>query len=158
MEIERSFIANVSVDRAWAVLGDNFHDVAAWSSGIKVSRRLAGVGPAGVADRQCEVPGFGTITERLGTFDAQTRTFAYEVIEGAPSFATHMGNRWSLEAAGAEQTRISFKIRTELKPLAGFLMGWMLKRQMNKLCDEVCDDLKVFLETGKPSQSKLEAA
>lgn len=36
-------------------------------------------------------------------------------------------------------------------------MGWMMKRQMGKLCDEVCEDLRMYIETGRPSNSKQAA-
>lgn len=157
MEIERKFTVNVPVQRAWEVLGDRFHDVGQWSTGIQSSRRLDAQGPAGVAHRQCVVPSLGTITERVDTFDERTRTFSYTVIEGAPGFAKRMANTWHIRALSETKTEISFRLQAELKPVADFFMGWMMKRQMSKLCDEVCSDLKTFIETGAPSASKQAA-
>ncbi|MEM9195926.1 MAG: SRPBCC family protein [Myxococcota bacterium] len=157
MEIERNITVRVPVEKAWDILGNQFHDVSSWASGIVASRRLDAVGPSGVANRQCDVPSFGTITEEVDSFDEQNRTFSYRVVSGAPSFATHMGNTWWLEARGPSETRISFRLKAELKPLAGFFMGWMMKRQMGKLCDQVCEDLQTYIETGTPSAAKRAA-
>lgn len=157
MEIERKFTVNVPVQQVWDILGNRFHDVGDWATGIRASRRLDATGPAGVPHRQCDVPSLGTITERVDTFDENARTFSYTVIEGAPGFAKHMGNTWWVRPVGDRKTEISFCLRAELKPVADFFMGWMMKRQMSKLCDEVCADLRTFIETGAPSDSKKAA-
>lgn len=157
MEISRSFTVQAPIQDTWEVLGTRFHEVGSWSSGIKASRKLETVGPAGIAHRQCDVASLGTITERVDTFDEVNRTFSYSVVEGRPPVANAMGNTWTVEPVGAEQTKISFRIRIELKPVARVLMGWMMKRQMGKLCDEVVEDLRTFIETGRPSHSKQTA-
>ena len=157
MEIERSFIVNVSPEHVWQVLGKRFHDVGEWSTGVSTSRALETVGPAGVQHRQCDVPSLGLITERVDKFDESARTFSYTVIDGAPGFAKRMGNTWWVRGLGEQKTEISFRLEAELKPIADFLMGWMMKRQMSKLCDEVCADLRIFIETGDPSASKKAA-
>lgn len=157
MEIERTLTVNVPVQKAWEVLARQFHDVGSWSTGIKASRKLRVVGPAGINHRQCDVPSLGTITERVESFDEDGRTFSYSVIEGAPGFAKFMGNHWWAKPVGLDRTEIGFRLRAELKPVASFFMGWMMKRQMGKLCDEVCDDLRAYIETGRPSPSKRAA-
>ncbi|MEM9068628.1 MAG: SRPBCC family protein [Myxococcota bacterium] len=157
MDIERSFTVNVPLDQAWDVLANQFHTVDTWATGIRESKKLDAIGPAGVANRQCDVPGFGVIQERVETFDATQKTFSYKVVKGAPGFANHMGNTWWVKSLGPKKTEISFRLSVELKPLASFFMGWMMKRQMGKLCDEVCDDLQTYIETGSPSASKRAA-
>ena len=157
MEIQRKFIVNVPVEQVWDVLGKRFHDVGDWSTGVKASRALQTVGPAGVPHRQCEVPSLGLITERVDAFSEADRTFSYTVVEGAPGFAKRMGNTWWVRPLDERRTEVSFRLEAELKPVADFLMGWMMKRQMSKLCDEVCADLRTFIETGSPSESKKAA-
>lgn len=157
MEIERTITVNVPLEKAWDVLARQFHDVGAWATGIKASRKLRTVGPAGINHRQCDVPSLGTITERVESFDESERSFSYSVIDGAPGFAKFMGNHWWVEPVGSDRTRISFRLRADLKPVANFFMGWMMKRQMGKLCDEVCEDLRTYIETGHPSSSKQAA-
>ena len=157
MEISRSFTVQAPIQDTWEVLGTRFHEAGSWASGIAASRKLGELGPAGIAHRQCDIPSLGTITERVDTFDEVNRSFSYSVIEGRPVVANAMGNTWNIEAAGPTHTKISIRIRVELKPVARVLMGWMMKRQMGKLCDEVVDDLRTFIETGRPSPAKQNA-
>lgn len=155
MEIKRSITVKAPVGRAWSILADDFHNVGAWACGIATSKRLKETGPAGVADRQCTVEGMGTITERVTKFDPKTRSFAYTVVEGAPSMMTHLENSWTLYPKGPHESEIHFCINAELKPIPAFMMGWLMKRQMNKMCDQICIDLKTFIETGVASDQKL---
>lgn len=154
MEIKRSITVNVPLETAWSVLGGDFHRVSKWACGIATSHSLSETGPAGIAHRQCVVDGMGTITEEVTHFDAASHSFAYTVIEGAPGVMKHLGNTWNLESAGEGSSTIRFCIKAEMKTIPGLMMGWMMERRMSKMCDQVCVDLKAFLETGAASEKK----
>ncbi len=49
------------------------------------------------------------------------------------------------------------KLRMEIKPLPGFLMGWMMKPKMNKDMDGLMDDLKHYVEKGIPHPKKAKS-
>ncbi|MEO0324291.1 MAG: SRPBCC family protein [Myxococcota bacterium] len=158
MEIERRITIDVPAERAWSVVGDRFHDVGTWASMIDASEALAGTsGPAGQAHRAC-VTRQGTIQEKLVRFDADNRTLAYEVLSGLPGFVRKGGNTWWVSRAGAGRSEVRFRMVFELSPVAGFFMGWMMKRQMSRMADDVADDLKRFLETGEVSPRKAASA
>lgn len=85
--------------------------------------------------------------ESVENFDKENRTFTYAVIEGRPGMVTRMENTWSIDPVDAARTKISLNARIDLKPVAQALMGWMMKRQLDKLFDKVCEDATVFLES-----------
>lgn len=157
MKIERRFVAEVPLETAWSLLVDGFYDVADWATGIDDSYALDTIGPAGLRDRELVTPRFGTVAEHLATLDEHHRTLTYVVTEGAPSFAPHMSNTWWLEPAGPEQTTLSFELRIELRPLAAVLLGWLMKWQLSRACDQICADFRSYVETGLPSPVKHRA-
>ncbi len=158
MEIERRISLDVPADRAWQVVGDRFHDVGAWASMIDTSEAVEGtVGPTGQAHRTCVTPQ-GTIQEKLVDFDPERRTLAYEVLSGLPGFVRRGGNTWWVSADGPARSEVRFRMAFELSPIAGLLMGWMMKRQMSRMADHVADDLKRFVETGAVSARKAARA
>lgn len=157
MEIQRSFVVQAPLESTWDVLAGQFHDVGSWASMIHESKATAAIsGTCGVQDRVCDTTD-GVFKERVTEMDHEKKTLAYSVYEGMPGFVREGGNRWWLESEGPSETRISFRMKFELNPIAGALMGWMMKRQMSKTADQVCDDLKTYIETGKTSTAKQAA-
>lgn len=155
MEIKRTITVEVPVAKAWGILADDFHDVCVWACGVSSSKKEQETGPAGIPDRQCVVDGMGTITERVTHFDAADRTFTYEVVEGAPAMVKHVTNTWTLYPKGPHESEVRFSIDAELNPIAAFMMGWVVKGRMEAMADQLCIDLKTFVETGFASEKKL---
>ena len=55
---------------------------------------------------------------------------------------------------GPNQCKTEMTVTMHLKPLMGFLMGGMFKKNIHKILDEVIEDLKIYAETGKISEAK----
>lgn len=154
MEIERSIIITAPASRVWDIVADRFHEVGTWASMIDTSKELAlNTGGAGVADRLCNTPQ-GIFQEKVVNFDEERQTFSYVAYEGLPGFVKEGGNTWWVEAVDDGHTQVRFRMKFDLNPIADVLMGWMLKRQMGRLADDVADDLKVYAETGLVSERK----
>ena len=157
IEIERTISIAAPVDHVWDILANRFHEVGTWAAAIDVSGALPrSSGGTSKNDRVCDTPQ-GIFKERLTAFDEQARTFAYVAYEGLPGFVIEGGNTWWVKSLSNDRTEVKFRIKFDLKPVAGALMGWMLKRQMSKAADGVAADLKVYAETGKVSDDKAKA-
>lgn len=155
MHIERSLILDAPLETVWKVLGTRFHDAGAWATNIALCGPTDEIGPVGVANRVCEIASMGRIIERVDLFDVEHHTFAFTVVEGAPSMIRELKNQWWVRSVSADQTEVSFRIEAELSPFAELVMGWMMKRKMEALTDQACDDLRVYVETGVPSEAKI---
>ena len=78
---------------------------------------------------------------------------AYEVVKGFPGFITSAMNTWSLEEKGSN-TLLSMHMTMHTKGFKGAIMSPLMKMQLNKTVTGIIDDLKVFVETGTPSDYK----
>ena len=79
---------------------------------------------------------------------------AFDVIEGLPGFVTLMNSRTVVTDLGNGRSKAELQITMHMKPFMGWLMGGMLKKNLNSLLDSALEDLKVFAETGTPSDRK----
>ncbi|MEM9488918.1 MAG: SRPBCC family protein [Myxococcota bacterium] len=157
MEIERSFTIAAAPDHVWDILGKRFHEVATWASSIDTSSALDNASrSSGVNDRMCKTAQ-GVFKEKVTLFDEERRTLAYAVYEGLPGFVREGGNTWWITSLAPRHTEVRFRMKFELSPIANFFMGWMLKRQMGRVADEVATDLKIYAETGTVSTTKSAA-
>ena len=93
--------------------------------------------------------------ERITEYDDNNRTLAFDVIEGMPGFVTYTNNRTVITDSGQGRSEAELHITMHMKPFMGWLMGGLLKKNLGNLIDSALDDLKVYAETGKPSERKL---
>ncbi len=96
----------------------------------------------------------GVVKERLTRFDREAMTFEYEALEGMPSFVGHAVNRWSV--ARVDDRRSELRIHATLMlrgPMA--LLGCIIKWQLESGGAKVAEELKYFVEKGKPHPRKV---
>lgn len=155
MEIKKEIVIDQSIEQVWGILGNQFTDAYKWARGLDHSE---GHGTptfegASCSNRTCEVPGFGTIQEVIRKFDTKNYVLAYEVSEGFPDFISSAINTWSLSRVDGK-TKVNMHLKMETNGFKGTIMGPMMKLQLSKLISGVVQDLKIYAETGKPSQQK----
>ncbi|WP_435577875.1 SRPBCC family protein [Gilvibacter sp.] len=155
MEIKKEILINQPIHEVWEVLGNQFTTAYKWARGLTHSEgsgkpKLDG---APCSNRTCEVPGFGTIQEDIKKFDSNNYVLAYEVVKGFPGFITTAVNTWTLERRGSN-TLVCMHLKMQTKGFKGAIMGPMMKMQLNKTVSGVLEDLKIFVETGSPSDYK----
>jgi len=158
VKMSRSVEVNVSADDLWQIIGPGFADAGKWSTAVDHS---AGHGEgkfdgASCDTRSCDLSakGFSSVNERITEYDNSNRTLAFEVFEGMPGFVTNTNNRTVITELGQGRSQAELQITMHMKPFMGWLLGGMLKKNLNNLIDSALDDLKVFAETGKPSGRK----
>ena len=158
VKMSKSVEVNVSASDLWQIVGPGFADAGKWSTAVDHS---AGHGEgkfdgASCDTRSCDLSakGFSSVNERITEYDAGNQTLAFDVFEGMPGFVTYMNNRTVVTELGQDKSQAELQITMHMKPFLGWLLGGMLKKNLNDLIDSALDDLKVFAETGKPSVRK----
>ena len=151
MHITSEIRVDTTVERAWAVLGEQFGDIAAWAEPVLSSSldREPGIG----AVRTCAVTGFGpmsamTIHERLIRFDPAARRFAYEALDGLPRTIARAENHWSIASFGTG-CRIRSEATLELRGVA-VVFTPLIRTRLRADIDAILQQLRVYLE-GRPA-------
>src|SRR5690606_5378818 len=97
-----------------------------------------------------------TITERgetiqaLDSFNSSTHQLSYHITKGAPSIAKHASSTWSLNRIKDNRTTVVLDFNLRTKGLLGFLLTALIKKGMGKRTMEIAEDLKHYMEEGKP--------
>ena len=158
VKMSKSIVVNVSADNLWQIIGPGFAEAGKWSSAVDHSMGHGeGKFDGATCDtRSCDLSakGFSSVKEQITEYDDSTRTMAFDVFEGMPGFVTYTNNRTIVSDLGEGQSKAELQITIHMKPFMGWLLGGMLKKNLNNLIDSALDDLKVFAETGKPSNRK----
>lgn len=160
MNVTRHIIIDAPLDKVWDVAAHEFDNISAWASLVFDSKATPGTpavsGPE-MAGRVCDTR-FGKTSERFQTFDAKTHTFSYTAsAENQPGFIKSGSNTWTLEAVSSVQTRLSMAADMELNLFPGLLMRFPMSFQMGKLLDMNLEEIKHYIETGRPHPRKAEA-
>jgi hypothetical protein len=161
MEISKNAIVNVSADRLWSILADDFDNIGEWASGVDSS------GPktdapvpegASVGGRICQVPGLGAVNEAFTSFDPVERSYAFEATaSNIPSFVRNLTNHTVVKSLGPEQSEVQLKITADTEGVEGAQAEPELTRQFSQTIDGFLEDLKIFAESGQISSQKTKA-
>lgn len=150
IHVKRELIINKNSDEIWEVVGKKFGDVHLWSSNFKDSK------PGG--DKQFEGIDYSyraTLTDRgetiqlLDAFDAKNYSLAYHITKGMPGIAKSASGLWSLKPIKSNQTTVVIEFEMEVKNLLGYLLSPLVKLKIGKAAEEIAEELKYYMETGK---------
>ena len=157
MRIQQSIDIAAPADVAWDVVGHRFAEVSAWASAIPASQLVGEATTSGAPGdgRACSVatPGFEHIVEQLTAYDGDRMQLTYRAASGMPSSVTHAENTWRVEALGAGRSRVTMDAVVRARG-AGRLAGPILSVVLRRLGRVTLDDLRVYVETGRPSARK----
>lgn len=160
VNMKHSVNVGVSPEALWKIVAVDFGDAHKWASSLEHSEAYgeAKFDGATCSNRACDINsnGFSSIKEVIAEFDEKNHTFSYDVIEGFPSFVVYGNNRWVITPDANGNAQVEMQITMKMKKFMGFLMGGMMKKNLKKLLQEATDDLKVYAETGQPSERKQE--
>ena len=156
--MSKSVVVNVSANDLWQIMGPGFADAGKWSTAVdhSVGHGEGKFYGATCDTRSCDLSakGFSSVHERITEYNDNNRTLAFDVFEGMPGFVINANNRTVITELDHDRSKAELQITMQLKPFLGWLLGGMLKKNINNLIDSALDDLKVFAETGKPSAQK----
>ena len=83
---------------------------------------------------------------------------SYEVTDGLPKFVIKSENTWKLSTAAEGTTNVEIRMKMQTKGFIGWLLGGVVKRKTEKLLDESVEELKYYVENGKPHPRTLKAS
>jgi hypothetical protein len=160
VKMTKSLNVNVSADALWEIFGPGFADAGKWASAVdSATGHGEGKFEGAVCDtRSCDLSakGFSSVKERIVDYDHKNKTLSFDVEEGMPGFVTVLNNKTVITSLGEGMSKAELTVTMQMKPFMGSLMGGMLKKNLSTLIDSALDDLKVFAETGEPSDRKKE--
>jgi len=160
MTIEKTIHIDADSDRVWDVLALQFHDAHKWASSVDHSEAAEGHEgacevPWEASGRRCETS-LGQVYETMLHFDADKRTFGYDAnLASAPFFVKQIVNNWHVQDGPDGSTEVTMKLEGTLLPVFSQLMGPAMKKQFNGFLTEATEELKYYIEEGRPHPRKL---
>ena len=153
--IEKSTVINAPIDQVWTISADEFQNIDRWDGNVK-SSSVTGTaqGQAPVGGRVCAMYNGRETVESLVEYDAAQRSFTYEITKGLPGFVVSARNVWSHETLAGDRTRLTMRVVMQVKGIIGTVMSGPMKSQMGKVLENAQEELKHFVETGKPHSRK----
>ena len=157
MRFSKQITVNASAEKVWDVAGRDFANIGVWSTAVSHSvanNDLAPVNNSPVGGRLCDTS-IGKISEEFTAYDDDKRTFSFKGVFDSKILQS-VTNTTELTSIDENTTRLTITPNIELS-FIGVLMSPMIRMQLSKLTDQLLDDLKYYVENGKPSPSKLAA-
>lgn len=151
---KKEIVINDSPEKVWDVIGKGFVDIGSWATSISSSAPRKNESGE-LEGRSCQTS-FGAVHELIDTWDDEKMSYSY-VMDGLPPMFKSGSNVWSVVAISPDSSKVLIDTNMEIKPLPAFLMGWMLKPQLNKSMDEMLQELKYFVENGSAHPKKQKA-
>ena len=93
----------------------------------------------------------------MKSFDPDKHSLSYAAISGTPFFIKSVNARWSLTKQDAGNTKLKVGVQIETKGIMGAILKPVAKKKLGKLGDMLVDDLKYYVENGKPHARKMAA-
>jgi len=150
-------VIDASLETVWHILAERFENIDEWSSGVPRSHVANVDGNAGapVPGRVCESSwrGFEDVTETIVEYGQDPHFFKY-VASGTPAWMGSASNTWHAEPIDETKTLVYFEPAIEPAGRIGKLMVPIFIRLARKMATDTLNDLKVFVETGEPSERK----
>lgn len=156
MNIVKKIAINQSIDAVWEVLGNQFGQISNWASLIRESKVYGEAKLNGLNYSIRETNTLSGITKQeITSFKPENYSLSYKSIAGTPPIIKEVRAQWSLTKKDSNSTDLVMDFTADMKGL-GFILAPIAKIKLNKIGDELLDDLKYYLENGKPSPRKME--
>lgn len=141
----------------WDVVGRRFGDASLWASSIDLSRAVGAPTLSGAPSeaRECQVavPGAGRLVEQLVDFDEEAMILTYALAGGMERIARSARNTWQVVATGDGRCELRIDAEFELTGL-GRGLAPLIRPYLTTVSRRNADDLRVYVETGRPSARK----
>ena len=161
IEINKNAIVNVSADRLWSILADDFDKIGEWASGVDSSgpnTDAAVPEGASVGGRVCQVPSLGAVNEAFTSFNPLERSFSFEATASEiPSFVRDLTNNTVVRPLGLEQSEVQVRFTADTEGVQGAQAEPALTSQFSQAIEGSLEDLKIFAESGEIASKKSQA-
>ena len=172
-KISKRFVITAPASAVWQVIGPGFASIGEWAIAIPASTGLPHEPPtpadqalvrrhsepdldaAPVTGRVCStglaiVP---KVTETLIAYNDTNRSLAYEAA-GMPSFVTTARNTWTVTPLSNDTCVVTLDAQLDTRGIIGTLARWVMLAQLGRTSQHLGDDLRHFVENGRPSPRK----
>lgn len=156
-KLSRQIVVTAPAQAVWEIIGPGFDRIGDWATAVPSSTAVTGSGPAGapVTGRVCAtgirlVP---QVTETLLDYDDARRTLTYAA-SGMPGFVTTARNIWTVTPLDERRCRVTLDAQFDTRGLLGTLARWLLLLQVGRTSRYLADDLRHYVEHGRPSPRK----
>lgn len=156
IHVKQELGINQNVEVIWEIMGKQFDEVHKWSSNFKNSK------PGGKPkfpdldySQRLTITDRGETVQVLDSFDSDSYTLSYHITKGAPGIAKQAGAIWSLNIINPNKTKVVLEFKMVTQGLIGFLMTPIIKKGIKNSASEIAEELKYYVENGKPHPRKL---
>lgn len=155
--VENSVIINLPINKVWSITANDFAGIDKWNTAINVSQgKGESINELDYNTRICmsfpDDP--NAFVEKITEFDSKNKTFTYQPLSLPPGW-NKATSRWTHTKKGnatelkVYQTAVFNKGQTAevITQVKGFMSNSM---------SDALEELKVYIETGKPTQKKAD--
>lgn len=146
IEVKISGTVDKPLKDLWKLTVEDFDKVGNWSTGVFKSYKGKN------HDRVCETA-FGKLYENITHKDEKNHHIKVDA-KGFPFFVTKAYGHWTFNKIDENKTEFVFGITLNTMPIIGSIMGVVMKPKLKKALQGTANDYKIFLESGKVSNSK----
>ena len=154
-----SIFIDAPKEKVWEVLADDFAGIGKWASNVSHSQGFGPqIGGSPYNIRACEITaaGFDDTKEEILEYNADDFVLKYELSDGLPGFVKDALNTWTLEEQNGG-TLLSGHTTMQATGVMGFMMNGLMKGATRKALENMCRELKYYVETGEPHPDKVAA-
>ena len=155
MKFTQQISINAPAEKVWDILGRDFVNVGTWATAVshsEVNASIPSVNNSPVGARTCTTS-FGKASEEFTAYDDAKRTYSFKGVFESKMF-TNVTSSAQVESVNESTSVTKLTPEVELTFL-GKLMYPIIKMQLNKSIVQALEDLKYYVENGKPSPAKL---
>jgi hypothetical protein len=157
MKFSKQVVINAPAEKVWGVLGRDFANVGNWATLVahsEVNTEATVVNNSPVGGRLCNTS-IGKVSEEFTEYDDQNMSFSFKGVITSKLFTKLIISN-KVVVIDENTSEITATPHIELTFL-GTLMTPLIKLQLSKAVSGGLDDLKYYVENGKPSPSKVAA-
>ncbi|QFR39480.1 SRPBCC family protein [Candidatus Gracilibacteria bacterium 28_42_T64] len=164
MKVSIKVLINSPIGDVWKVLADDFDKAGDWMSPVPKSHKIQeGKSASGspMVGRICEFTSKGAqgllANEKITFYDGDKHLMTVEIVpKNGPGLLPIVKNTLDISAisVGDDQTEVIWTANPQLKP-HGYVLYPLLILGFKKGFGDILEELKYFVETGKPHPRKL---
>ena len=160
LQIRSHITINAPAAAVWHVIAHQFDAIGEWASAILTSYAAPDASPppgAEVGARVCAtgVRGFKDVHEQFTSYDEEAMRFAYEATAGLPWVVRHAENHWQVRPLDESHCQVEAQAEVDLRAFPGLILAPLLRMQINRLGRRSFEELKYYVEQGKPLPRKM---
>lgn len=162
-EIPAKILIEAPATKVWQVIAHEFAEIGTWAAAIPHSTTLTTAQPltdAPIKGRACQtsVPGFQTVHEQFIYYNKVAMSFGYEAVAGMPWFIQRAENHWAVHTVDTQRSQVQIVGKVEVINGLGWLIAPLFRRQLGRTGRFTLEELKYYIEKGKPHPRKIRTA